>query len=99
MFLSVVSLGIWTIFFFKLYNVTPDLITWTNLAFGSSVAIGLFSLVLSVFASGLAALGGLVVLVAAAIGWLIGTGIVTVLWVTFVMHLRKAKAENTMDFS
>ncbi len=90
--LSIIGLVILGIFFFKLYNVTPNIIKWTHITFGYSVFNGAFSVILSVFSVGLLAL--LVV-----IPLIIVLAIIIVVWITFVMHLKKAQRENLMDFS
>tara|TARA_Y100000310_G_C20581018_1_gene762983 strand:- start:122 stop:556 length:435 start_codon:yes stop_codon:yes gene_type:complete len=90
--LSIIGLVILIIFFFKLYNVTPDVIKWTNITFGYSVFQSVFGLILSVFTAGLLAL-------LAVIPLIIVLAIIIVIWITFVNHLKKAQRENLMDFS
>lgn len=90
--LSVLSVLIWTVFFFKLYNVTPDLIKWTHIAFGYEVFESIASLVLSFFSAGLYARLGV-------LPTMFFLGIVLVFWVTFVIHLQNARKEQLMDFS
>ena len=90
--LSIIGLVILIMFFFKLYNVTPDLIKWTNITFGYSVFQSIFSVILGIFTVGL-----LVLLV--VIPLIIVLVIIIVVWLTFVNHLKKAQRENLMDFS
>lgn len=90
--LSIIGLVILIMFFFKLYNVTPDLIKWTNITFGYSVFQSVFGVILGVFSAGLLAL-------LAAIPLIIVLAIIIVVWLTFVNHLKKAQRENLMDFS
>ena len=96
------------IFFFKLYNVRPDLIKWTNIAFGYSVFQFVFSMILGVFSLGLKSLfnSGSISLVLIQLIFLFGVipltlvlAIIIVVWPTFVNHLKKAQRENLMDFS
>ena len=90
--LSIIGLGILIMFFFKLYNVTPDLIKWTNITFGYSVFQSIFGVILGVFSAGLLAL-------LAVIPLIVVLAIIIVVWLTFVNHLKKAQRENLMDFS
>ena len=90
--LSIIGLAVLIIFFFKLYNVTPDILKWTNITFGYSVFQSVFGLILSVFTVGLLAL-------LAVIPLIIVLAIIIVIWITFVNHLKKAQRENLMDFS
>ncbi len=90
--LSIIGFVILIMFFFKLYNVTPDLIKWTNITFGYSVFQSVFGVILGVFTTGLIALLLVVPLI-------IVLAIIIVVWITFVNHLKKAQRENLMDFS
>ena len=90
--LSVLSVIIWAVFFFKLYNVTPDLIKWTHIAFGFAVIESIISLVLTFFVA-----GGLVI--PAVVPVMFFLAIVLVFWVTFIIHLQNARKKRLMDFS
>jgi hypothetical protein len=90
--LSIIGLVILIMFFFKLYNVTPDLIKWTNINFGFSVFNIVFGVVLGVFSAGLLAL-------LAVIPMIVVLAILIPIWITFVNHLKKAQRENLMDFT
>lgn len=90
--LSIIGLVILVMFFFKLYNVTPDLIKWTNITFGYSVFQSVFGVILGIFSAGLLDL-------LAGIPLIIVLAIIIVVWITFVNHLKKAQKENLMDFS
>jgi hypothetical protein len=90
--LSIAGLVILIMFFFKLYNVTPDLIKWANINFGFSVFNIVFGVILGVFSAGLLAL-------LAVIPMIVVLAILIPIWITFVNHLKKAQRENLMDFS
>ena len=90
--LSIIGLVILIMFFFKLYNVTPDLIKWTNITFGYSVFQSVFGVILGLFSAGLLALLAVIPLIIVLV-------IIIVVWITFVNHLKKAQRENLMDFS
>jgi mannose/fructose/N-acetylgalactosamine-specific phosphotransferase system component IID len=87
--LSIIGLVIMVIFFFKLYNVTSDIIKWTHISFGYSVFGGAFVLINSIFTIGLLNLSPMI----------IALGILVIIWNSFVNHLKKAKREKLMDFS
>ena len=91
--LSGISLIILVIFFFKLFNVTPDIIKWTHIAFGFSVFNMLLNVIFSIVLAGL--LGAIL----SSIGLVIFLPIIIIIWVTFALHLKKAQRENLMDFS
>jgi hypothetical protein len=90
---SIIGLVILTIFFFKLYNVTPDLIKWTNITYGFSVFNMLLGVILSII------VGGLLGAILSGIGIIFFLPIFIIIWITFVLHLKKAQKEKLMDFS
>ena len=90
--LSILNIVIWAVFFFKLYNVTPDLIKWTHIAFGFAIIENMFSLILTFFV-----VGGLAIFAVVPVMFFLA--IVLVFWVTFVIHLQNARKERLMDFS
>lgn len=93
LFLSIGLLVFFVMFILKLYNVKPDLIKWTHITFGAY-------LVSDVLTQPLATLDSFFDFTALIdLFFFIRIGIVAVLWVTFVMHLKKARREKTMDFS
>ena len=82
-------------FLFRLYKVTSDLIKWTHITFGLVILLDVFStLIADPISSKLFEVTAL---------WdpvtLIRLGLIAAVWVTFVMHLKTAKREKTMDFS
>lgn len=91
--LSAIGIVISGIFFFKLYNVTPDIIKWTHISFGFSVFNMLIGVIFGIILAGF--LGAIL----SGIGIIIFSPILIVIWITFVLHLKKAQRENLMDFS
>ena len=92
---KVISLALSVNFLLRLYKVTPDLIKWTHITFG----LFIFLEVVNTFLGNLIhpeffELADLLDPVP-----LITIGLIAAIWVTFVMHLKKAKREKTMDFS
>jgi hypothetical protein len=109
--IGVVSLIITAIFTYKLYYLTPDVFSWTNIAFGyqtvSTLIIGVISL-MNLLTFGIEqdlpdemAAGAVSTIFIMTTGFItiVSLAIVIVLWVFFYKHLRKAQQENTMDFS
>ena len=92
--LAIVGLVITTKFVFKLYNVTPDLVHWTDIAFG----FGVFSNILTFILNFLFTPGG-VLLILMIIPFIIITAIYIVIWLTFKKHLKRAKESNLMNFA
>lgn len=90
--LGVVSLIVTSILFYKLYNVTPDVILWVHIAFAFSVARTIVTMILAFLSFGLiAVLLSFVVIIVL---------IITIsMWIGITMHLNRAKRENLMDFS
>lgn len=80
-------------FVFKLYNITPDLIHWTDIYFGYGVIKAILIFVIGFFAPG----GVLLILL--LIPAIIMIGIYIVIWLTFKKHLVKAQIVKSMDFS
>ena len=90
--LSIIGLVIVAIFFVKLYNVTPDVLKYVNIAFGYSFATTLLNLLLLAFLSGLLA-------ILAAIPTIVVLIFIGAMWFGISSHLKRAKRENLMDFS
>ena len=98
--LSIIGLVILIMFFFKLYNVTPDLIKWTNITFGYSVFQSVFGVILGLFSAfGINVFEPVFALNTFLVPLIIVLVIIIVVWITFVNHLKKAQRENLMDFS
>lgn len=94
---TVILLALSVNFLFRLYKVTPDLIKWTHITFGLVILLDVFSILIAdpiSSSSGLFEVPALLDPVS-----LIRLGLTVAIWVTFAMHLKKAKAENSMDFS
>jgi len=91
--LTVASLVISAIYLFKLYNVKPDVIKWTDITFGFALGTYVLGLII-----GLLTIGPLVIL-----GAIFTAPIVLIIyilpWIGIRMHLKRAKRENLMDFS
>ena len=90
--LSIVVLIIEIIYYAKLYNVRPDVIRWTHIAFGVSVASTLLQFILSFMTVGLLAL---FVSPLIPVVLLITVG----MWIGITLHLKRAQKDNLMDFS
>ena len=92
---NVISLALSVNFLLRLYKVTPDLIKWTHITFGLFIFLEVFNTFLAnLLSPKLFELADLLDPVP-----LITIGLIAAVWVTFVMHLKKAKREKTMDFS
>ena len=95
--MSIVGLVIQAIFFFKLYNVTPDVLTWVNIAFGYTFATILLGFVLWMSSERLAAIGLFRSL--ATIIVFVSLVVIGAMWFGISLHLKRAKRDNLMDFS
>ena len=78
-------------YFVKLYNVSPDVVRWTHITFGYTLVSSIALFVLAVITN---PLNMLFILIIAA--WWVIIGLV---WLGLAKHLKKARANNTMDFS
>ena len=106
---SIIGLVITAIFFTKLYNVRPDVFKWVHIAFGYSIFNFLLSLYYVVFlglglASGLSVMFGgdpsmSILFLPIFFLFIIPLGVIILIWIIFISHLRKAHRENLMDFS
>ena len=91
--LGLVGLILTTKFVFNLYNVTPDLVHWTDVTFGYTIFKTVLIFILGFFVPG----GALLILL--LIPFIIMIGIYVLIWLTFKKHLKKAKESSLMNFA
>ncbi len=91
--LAIIISIVGSIFFFKLYNVKPDLIKWAHVAFGFYI-FSTVEYLLKVLPLMLVLPFGTGILIE-----IIEPSIIIIIWVTFAKHLKRAQRENLMDFS
>lgn len=93
---QIVLLILWAVYFFKLMLVKADVLVWTHIIFGSTIALRIAEVVMSTI--GLA--GTSVTAVPIIMGFaLIHIIVPAMMWIGISLHLSRAQREKLMDFS
>jgi len=96
--LLLIDLVIYSIFLFKLYKISSDLVVWTHIVFSFSIFDSILS---SILAGMFSTKGfvGLLLAIAGSISLILTVVLNLVLMITFVKHLKRAQKEKLMNFS